>query len=175
MSVDIQAPGPEMIIFKGIFDFDELYKTMHDWFNFRGYTFHEVKFKKKSKDTGYEIELIWCPWRKVTDFLKYRFNVHVLIFNVEKIEVIKNNQKKELMKGRMFMEVKAFLEADYSDRFEGSKLKKGIRQFIISYVLKRKIDTMWGDKLEFKQYEFLNVVKECLDMQIKGNEHADVW
>lgn len=175
MSYWIDIAGPQMIIFKGIFDFDELYKVMYDWFDYRGYTFHETKYKSKAKDTGLEREIIWDAWKKTTDFIKYWFRIHILMANVEKIEVVKENQKKELIKARMFIRVSAKLEVDYDDRFEGSKLKQSLRQFLITYVIKRKIDSSWGDILQFKQYEVLNIIKQTLDMQIKGNELADVW
>ena len=40
---------------------------------------------------------------------------------------------------------------------------------------RKKIDTLWEDKLRFKLYELQDVVKQALESQIAGNEHYDVW
>ena len=45
----------------------------------------------------------------------------------------------------------------------------------MSFIIKGKIDSMWGDKVQFMQYKVLDLIKQSLDMQIKGNEHFDVW
>jgi len=166
---------PQMILFKGIFDFDELYKALHDWFIFRSYTFHESKYKLKSKDTGKEKEIIWTAWRKETDFVKNWFDIHIQVWNIEPVEVIKDGEKKILTKGRLYVRVNGRIECDYDNRFEYSKFKQKLRQFLINFVIKGKIDSMWGDKVQFMQYKVLDVVKQTLDMQIKGNEHFDVW
>lgn len=165
----------QKILFKGIFDFDELYRTLHDWFNFRGYTMHETKYKLKSKDTGKEKEIKWEAWRKVTDFIKAWFKVHIQVWNIEPIEVVKNGEKKILTKARLYIQVNGFVEVDYDDRFEGSKLKQALKDFLVSFIIKGKIDSMWGDKVQFMQYKVLDLIKQSLDMQIKGNEHFDVW
>ncbi|MFH1439081.1 MAG: hypothetical protein ABIG89_00825 [Candidatus Woesearchaeota archaeon] len=166
---------PQSIIFKGIFDFDDLYKSLHEWFVFKGYTLHESKYKMKSKDTGVEKEIIWTAWRNVTDFIKYWFNIHIQMWNIEPIEVVKDGQKKVLIKARLFIQINAKIECDYNNRFESSKFKQNLRKFLVDFVLKGKIDSMWGDKAQFMQYKVLDVIKQTLDMQIKGNEHFDVW
>lgn len=176
MSVTLPVPGPQMVIFKGIFDFDELYKVLSDWFVFRGYHFHETKYKHKAgRQEGYTREITWSAWKKVTDFMMYWFNIYILVEDAYDIEAAKDSSKKKLIKARLYVRVTAKLELDYNDRFEGSRFKQQMRHFLLSYVFKKKIDSYWADILQFKQYDVLNIIKETLDMQIKGNEHADVW
>ncbi|MBT4825044.1 hypothetical protein HN695_00485 [Candidatus Woesearchaeota archaeon] len=175
MSVKLPVPQPQKIMFKGIFDFDELYRALYDWLVFRGYTFHERKYKAKSKDTGKEREISWKAWRRVTDFYKYWFDIHIQAWNIEPIEVNKDGEKKILTKARLLIEVKGTIELDYDDRFETSKFKKALSEFLINFVFKSLIDSAWADKLQFMQYKVLDVVKHNLDMQIKGNDHFDVW
>jgi hypothetical protein len=165
----------QKILFKGIFDFDELYRQLYDWFDFRGYTLHEGKYKLKNKDTGREKEITWQAWRKVNDFLKAWFKIHIQVWNIEPIEVVKDGEKKILTKARLFILINGAVEIDYDDMFESSKFKQALKDFLVSFVIKAKIDSMWGDKVQFMQYKVLDVVKQTLDMQIKGNEHFDVW
>jgi len=172
--IGVGAPN-QKILFKGIFDFDELYRVMHDWFMFRGYTLHETKYKLKAKDTGKEKEIQWQAWRKVNDILKSWFKIHIQVWNIEPIEVVKDGEKKILTKARLMIFVNGEVEIDYDDRFEGSKFKQTLRDFLVSFVIKGKIDSVWGDKVQFMQYKLLDVIKQTLDMQIKGNEHFDVW
>lgn len=176
MSTRFAVSGqPQIVLFKGIFDFDELYKNLHEWFIFKGYTVHENKYKLKAKDTGKEKEINLQAWRKVTDFVKNWFLIHIQVWNIEPIEVVKDGEKKVLMKARLMVRVEGQMECDYNDRFEGTRFKRALRKFLLDFVLKGKIDSMWADKVLFMQHKITDVVKQSLDMQIKGNEHFDVW
>ena len=79
------------------------------------------------------------------------------------------------MKARIFLRLERKVDFDYGGTYDESKLKKMLRKFLVQVVYKMYFDAFWEDKLRFKLYELSNVVKETLDMQIKGNESWDVW
>ena len=166
---------PQQVLFKGIFDFDELYKTVYDWLIFRGFQLHEGKFKKKAKEFGLEIEIIWNAWMNMNEMVRNHYGVYFKMWDVSYIETIVNGEKKKLMKGRMIVRIERRVDFDYRNTFAQSKFKMMLWKFLVQYVYKMYFDAFWEDKLRFKAYQLMNVVKESLDMQIKGNEHWDVW
>ncbi|MBI3033483.1 hypothetical protein HYY69_08470 [Candidatus Woesearchaeota archaeon] len=166
---------PQQILFKGIFDFDALYKQVYDWLTFRGFQLHETKFKKKAKEYGLEIEVNWDAWMKMNEMVMNKYNLHFHIWDATYIDVVHDGEKKKLMKARIFVRIERRIDFDYRGTFQGSLLKKKLWEFLVKYVYKMYFDAFWEDKLRFKAYQLANVVKEALDMQTKGNEHWDVW
>lgn len=166
----------QVIRYKGIFDLNELYKIIHDWLISRGYQVHESKYKSISLQTGgKERTFDWNAHRKVTDFVMYWINLHFQFQDTMPIEVVKDGQKKTLYKGVVMIRIVHTVELDFSERMSRSKLHQSIVKFMQTVMWRKKIDTLWEDKLRFKCYELMNIIKESLDFMTKGNEHYDVW
>ena len=119
--------------------------------------------------------MVWFGFRKVNNFLVYWVDIAFHFWDLNVIEVVKDGQKKKLYKGRLYVRLQFRLEFDYNNTFDNSKIKKGLRNFLLFYVMYRKFSSLWEDKLRFKCYDLMNIIKTTLDMQTKGNEHADVW
>lgn len=166
----------QIIRYKGIFDLNELYKIVHDWLTSRSYEVHEHKYKSISLQTGgKERSFDWQAYRKETEFVMYWINLHFQIQDVMPVEVIKDGKKVQLAKGLLLIRIEHSLEYDWSERFTKSPSHQSIVKFLTTIMWKKKIDTLWEDKLRFKCYELANVIKESLDFMTKGNEHYDVW
>ena len=166
----------QVIRYKGIFDLNELYKIIHDWLISRGYQVHESKYKTISLQSGgKERTFDWNAHRKVTDFVMYWINLHFQFQDATAIEVVKDGQKKTLYKGLVMIRIVHTVELDFSERMSRSKLHQSILKFMQTVMWRKKIDTLWEDKLRFKCYELMNIIKESLDFMTKGNEHYDVW
>ncbi len=164
-----------VIKYKGVFDIDALYKTIYDWLISRGYQVHESKFKSIDKSSNREYQLDWGAFRKVTEFVMAWIYVHYQFCDTKTFEVVKDGEKKTLTKGLVFIRLRHELEYDYSHRFTKSPLHTHITKFFKDWMYRKKIDTLWEDKLRFKLYELQDVVKQALESQIAGNEHYDVW
>ena len=91
------------------------------------------------------------------------------------IEVEKDGQKKKLQKGLVLIRIIHSLEFDFAERLGRSKMHQTMVTFLTTVMWKKKIDTLWEDKLRFKCYELMNIIKETLSFMTKGNEHYDVW
>lgn len=163
------------IRFKGVFDFQEVYGAIYQWLETRGFEVHESKHKNVEKQTGFERDIAWVAWRRVTEYYSWWVQIDLHTWDTSEVDVIKEGVKKRMWKGRFYFLLRSHFEMDYSDRFADTAIKKGIVQFFTTHIFQRKISSLWEDKLRFKLYELANVVKECLDMQIKGNEAADMY
>ena len=161
--------------FKGLFDFQEVYHVVHQWLETRGFEVHETKHKNVVKQTGFERDITWTAWRRVTEYYSWWVNVEMHGWDISEVEVMRDGQKKIMWKGRFYFRIHATFELDYSSRFGDTPLKKNVVTFLNRYVFRRMIYSMWEDKLRFKMYEFMNAVKDALDVQAKGNESQDMY
>lgn len=162
------------LLFKGVFDYQDLYKKVNDWLIYRGYQLHEIRYEHK--DHGRELRIDWDAWKKINEVVKFKLLVHYQVWEIEYVNVTQpDGQVKKLMKARMYVRLTRNLDFDYTDSFGKSTLKKHMLKFLYQKVFKEFFDSLWEDNLRFKMYELQNVIKEVLDMQTKGNEHWDVW
>ncbi len=166
----------QVIRFKGVFDINELYKIIYDWLISRGYTVNEHKYKSIALQTGgKERSFDWNAYRKVTDFLMYWMNIHFQFQDVMDIEVVKDGKPKKMQRGLVLIRIQPGLEFDFAERMTRNKFHTTIMSFMTTWMWKKKIDSLWEDKLRFKSYELMNLIKETLEFMTKGNEHYDVW
>ena len=79
-----------MLRYKGVFDFDGLYKMMHAWLISKRYEFHETKYKDKvSTPFGNEIEVEWTGEKKINEFVKQKIVIEFHLWDFAEVEVIK--------------------------------------------------------------------------------------
>ncbi len=166
----------QIIRYKGVFDLNELYKIVHDWLISRGYQVHESKYKSIALQTGgKERSFDWNAHRKVTEFVMYWINLHFQFQDLMEVEVIKDGKPKKFVRGLILIRIQHKLEFDFGERMGRNKINMSMVNFLTKIMWKKKIDTLWEDKLRFKCYELMNIIKETLDFMTKGNEHYDVW
>lgn len=163
--------------FNGIFDFDGLYKVMHDWLVDRQYYFEESLYKHKvPTPAGAEQHIKWDCWRKVNAYVKYWINIYFILRDMKEVEVIKDGERKKLTKARLLIVFGGKVELDFSKRFPHNRLAKNLMDFLINYIWKpEKVVSMWWDELYYRIYKFQRVVKEYLEMESKGNAYYDMW
>ena len=165
----------QKLMYKGIFDLKALYKVTYDWLISRGYEVHESKYKTIGKPFGREKQLNWQAYKKVTEFVAFWIYIDWNFNDAQEIEVVENGEKKTLTKALLFIQVQHAVELDWMRRFTKTELHRHMLHFLHQWVLRKKIDTLWEDKLRFNCYALVNLMKETLDMSTKGNEHYDVW
>jgi hypothetical protein len=161
--------------YKGMTDIKECYKLMMDWFESKGFEYHESVVKHKVAISGEENELTIEAWRNVTDY--YRFNLRVFIHYWDGIpvEVVKGTAKKTLIKARYYFRISGNVELDYSGRFSKNSFRKALGTFLNKKVLSWQWESIYWDQLFYKAHELANVVKEYLNMEASGSEFADMW
>jgi hypothetical protein len=166
----------QVVRYKGIFDINELYRVINDWLVSKGYQVHESKYKSIALQTGgKEKTFDWNAHRKMTEFIMIWIDLHFQFQDIMEVEVVKNGKTVKLQKGLIMVRIQHRLEYDFSERMGRTKMGNVIVKFMTQIMWKKKIDSLWEDKLRFKCYELMNVIKETLDFMTKGNEHYDVW
>jgi len=158
--------SPLLIRYRGVFDFDGLYKMMHSWIVSKRFLFQEGTYKDKvSTPFGNELQIKWQAERKVTEFVKEYLEIEFHLWDFSEVEVIKEGRKAKMAKARMEIRFTAKLELDYSKRFSGgSSFAKKLGQFYVEKVIYWDWRIRYAQALEYSVYDLHTKVKKYLNM-----------
>lgn len=177
--MSVWYPKKEVVVstlkYKGIFDYDSMYRMMRSWFKDREYDFWERRYKHKRRSDGAELEVNWEAWRDVTELLRNWIYVYFHLWDHEEVEVIKDGRKVRMAKARMLIQFSWTIEIDYEDRWEDSRLKRALLNFIIRFPLRKDLDQMYGDKLWYNCNKLQQETKKFLGMGSHSDVYDDMW
>ncbi|MEA2037635.1 MAG: hypothetical protein U9O94_09060 [Nanoarchaeota archaeon] len=158
---------------KGVWDMQDLYETIANWFRQRKYKFHESVYKHKHPSPfGVERQYVWAADRKETDYIKFKYNVYIHTYDAHDVEVVTpEGTKKMFTKGRIWIEIKANIESDWEKRFAEKSFYSKIRDFYNKYVIRRNFTQGWMPKIRYEMYELQALVKKRLKMESDEYEH----
>lgn len=169
------APLPVMfVMYKGLYDFDKLYKAIEDWFNAYMYEYHEDVFKNKEDNIGDELEIKLYGDKKIDEYAKYRIDVHILNSDAEYVEKEINGKIKMLIRGRIRIQIKPLCEFDYQKQYEGSEALKnlgGEEGFMSKHVMDQDISFKYIDDMYYHAYTLQALIKDVLNMDTAGNNY----
>ncbi len=176
MSIKRKLPTPQMVKYRGIFDFPKLLKLIHTWGTAQRFEMHEKRYKHKVPDArGAEQEVTLLGWRKIDAYLKFWISVDVKGEYLKDVDVIKDGKKKKLTQGKVRVMFNGYLELDYQNRFESSKFLVGLRDFYHKFVVRQKIQNVWEDTLYYRLYKLNKEVRVHLDMEGKSLASEGRW
>ena len=159
--------GPVYIRKKGVWDMQDLYEAMADFFRQRKYRLHERVYKhKRPSPFGAERQYTWEAEKEETDFLKFSYEIYIHTYDAHDVEVVdKQNKKRTFTKGRIWIQLKAAIESDWDKRFTGSSLYEELKKFLYKYVIKDNIVMGYETKLKYEMYELHAMIKNRLKME----------
>ena len=170
----ISNTPPVLIRYKGVFDYEGLYKMMHAWLINKRFLFHEDKYKDKvATPFGNEIEVKWTAEKKTTEFIKEYIKVEFHLWDHAEVEVIKDGKKVKMSKARMEIKFFADLELDYSKRFRSSSSPfiKKLGNFYVNNVIYWDWRIKHANALEYTVYDLHAKVKKYLNMDSGTNAY----
>ena len=154
--------------YDGIFNFDDLYKTLVKWFKQRGFEFDETLYKQKTGSAlGREVEIKWAGWVNVTEYIRYWIRIHMHGDGWNDVEILKNGKKKRMVKARLKITFTGDIELDYENRFERSSFLRKLREFHDKFLFKKELEFKYEDEIYYMVYSLQKIVKEFFDMESK--------
>ena len=168
-SWDETGEPPSYIRHKGIWDMQDLYESIADWFRKRKYKFQERVYKHKHPSPfGVERQYIWEADRRETDYIEFHYDVYIHTYDAHDIEVVMaDGSKKIFTKGRIWIEIKGSIATDWEKRWQESSFFSRLKDFYNKYVILKN----WGPKLRYEMYELQTMAKERLKMESDEYEH----
>lgn len=156
----IMSPTGIKIQQKGIYDLKDLLKTIQTFFEEKRYTFQLSETQDKAKDKGYELIIGLKSDRDVDDYVRFHIDIHMLIIEMEKVKV----KNKNLDRGNMDINFKAYLYLDYKNRWNKNFMSRFLNLIYNNYIIKIKIKTEYEAKLYIDLIELHNLVKDRLGL-----------
>ena len=167
MEEQIVEPGAEPITYikyKGIWDMQDLYESIADWFKKRKYKFHERVYKhKKPSPFGVERQYTWESTRNENEYIQFLYNTFLHTYDAHDIEVVKpDGSKKIYTKGRIWIEIQAKVITDWEGRWKEKSFYVSLKNFYNKYVIRKNFTQGWLPKLRYEMYELQAMVKADL-------------
>lgn len=162
--------------YRGIFELEGLLKKIRGWLEDDGFEFQETAYKFKTPSpAGSELELDCGGKKKISEYTEYKISFYFHIWDMKKMEIIKDGKKKNVVQARMLIEMSGTAVIDYQKRFGGSKFLQGLGDWFTKFIVGKEIDNIIEDKLYYIMYKLHRVVKEYLDMETKTNAAEGRW
>jgi hypothetical protein len=170
-SKNVVAEGV-LIKFKGLYDYEGLYRDMWAWIERRKYRIQESRYKDKLfSPLGTEIEPKWLCEKKVDEYVKYTIEVVWHLWDAKDVEVVENGEKKKYTTGRMTINLKGTVDLDYAGIFDKSE-SKFVQWLgkVYKKLRKRELDMIFLQGLEDEIFQLQSEIKNYLNMH--GKEQA---
>jgi len=164
---------PAYVNYKGVWDMQDLYESMIDFFMRRKYKFAEKIYKHKHPSPfGVEQQHTWEFWRNENDYIQIKYQIYIHVYDLHDIEVITpEGEKKVYSKGRMYMEVKATVIPDYEGRWDENNFYSHLKDFYNKYVIRKNYTQGFSPKTRYEMHEFVAMVRNKLKMEADEYEH----
>lgn len=157
--------------YKGIFDMQDLYESIADFFRQKKFKFYEKQQRlRRPGPFGSEILYAFEARRKVEDYYEWVVILNIETFDMREIEVVLNDgTKKKMTKGRLWVQLNGVVEMDYEKLWEKNAFIAALKGFYNKYVIKKRIEGLWWDELQYRIVLRLHaLIKERLKMASEG-------
>lgn len=165
---------PVYLQYKGIFDMQDLYESIADFFRQKKFKFYEIQQRlRRPSPFGAEILYQFRATRKVEDYYEWTVNISIETFDIHDVEVVlKDGKKKKMTKGRLWIQILGRVETDYAKLWEKNAFLAQLKGFYNKYIVKKRYEGIWWDELYFNiVLKLHSVIRERLKMLSEGYEH----
>jgi hypothetical protein len=161
-----------IIKYKGVFDYSGIYRVIISWIKKKNFEFHEKKHKEKPYHVGPEIEITWWAARRISGSIQLRIDMFIHLYDAVKTEVIVNGHKKQMINGRIQIDIWGKVIFDYSGQFEDSTFFKQIELFLTSKIMRKEILFKYIDPFDYELYDLEVMIRKFLDMEFYESEYT---
>ena len=147
----------------GLFDLNGLFKTIEAWLKERGMEKRVDKEQELSTPTGKFIEWIIAPWKKISDYNRIFFKIRMMVYDLKKVEAVKDNQTVKLGHGKVLMYFDAYIEHDYEHRWDKTPMLIFLRTLFDKFMYKAYTDR-FEQQLTYDAHHLYNVVESYFNM-----------
>lgn len=156
---------------RGYFDYDKLINTWQAWFGEQGFTYpmgdEAATHPHKIGDFGWEDRGLFYADKKVSEYVRFRIDLRVVLQNMREVEVVQDGKKRKLTEGLVLIEVIPFIQFDYQGRFDDKgDFVKNLGAILKNYILKYKIGDYWEDMLMDMSTSLVRAIRTALEQEI---------
>ena len=148
---------------RSVFNLSELYQTMWRWFELYGYDMQELEYRDSMEGGAKHLEVKWRATKRIDDYLQFVIETNFLILGLQDIEIDQEGVKIKTNKGEVEINLNAYMEKDYEEKWQDSGWSRVIRDIYDKYVIKNRIETLEGELYE-EIYKLIDEVKAFLNL-----------
>ena len=156
-----------IIKYRGIFDFDGLYKFMAKWIKDHDFDFYEKRVLDKPPYKIYKFE----GRKKINFYCMFLLLPEIWLWEAKDIEVIRDGRKKIMTEARMKIVMNAGFITDYDGDFEKTAGLKKVEKFLNGKILYHEHFLKYFDYLDYYLYGYMQDTKKYLEMETATNAY----
>ncbi len=152
--------------YTGPFDFEELYRHLYEWLEWRGYDIREKKYKDKMKPKRpiqRELEIDWFAFREVDEYTRFSYKIMFRIINVKELEVKRDDVTKKIWQADIDILIWSYMLLDKDDKWAESTYLHFFKKFFETYIYKGQTDK-WEETLYWETLAFRDEAKSLLNL-----------
>ncbi len=134
-----------VIRYAGVFDILDLLGSFKKWCVKRYYDVADKEHEELVKSSGKELTFVFEGERKITDYVKYQFQVRIKILRLIDVMVDTAEGKMKKQQAEVDIGVKSWLAKNYKGTFkpkEKSKIQEFFRQVYEQFIAKNSLDDL---------------------------------
>lgn len=156
---------------RGYFDYDKLVNSWQSWYAEQGFTFpsfgEQILHPHKVGDFGWEDRMQVSGSKVVTDYVKFRIELRVILQNMREVELVEDGKKRKLTEGLVVIDVMPFIQFDWQDRFaDKGKFVENLGKILRNYILKYKIGDYWEDMIIDMSVALAKTLRQVLEQEV---------
>lgn len=151
--------------YSGVLDVAGLINAIDRWMIEHTMEKKTSKLVEQETPRGKFIEWEIAPWTKATDYVRLWMKIRTLMYDLKKVNVMKDGKKVKLKKGRILIVFDGYLEFDYESRWQHRPMYQFIRTMFDKFIYKvyterfeRQITYMTHDVYHYVE-RYLNMYK----------------
>jgi hypothetical protein len=143
--------------YEGTFDIKELLKTIDGLIKQRGYSKGEKRREEVIREKGKAFSMELRPVKKKTDYFVLMIKMRIHITDMTDVEVIKDDMKTMMNKGKVSILFDAWTTTDYEFRWEKKPLFYFLRNLFERTIYKFHTDRFAGELVEDTRFIMNNI------------------
>jgi len=153
----------EVITYSGPFELKELHKLIKSYMDTYHYTFYEKNHFEKRDENGKYIEILFEPYKTVSDYVKMVIEIRFWLNNVKDISVDVNGKKRTYQQGDVKIQFKAIIYKDYMSTWEVNPFMMFLRSMIDKYIYRSHFSS-FREELSDDVMSLKNQIKSFLNL-----------
>ena len=156
-----------LIRYRGIFDFDGLYKFLVKWIKNKDFDFYETRVMDKPP---YKIHKLMGR-KKINFMVMFVIHTELWLWEAKPVQVIKNGKTKTLTEARMKIMISGDIIWDYDGDFEKSQGLKKMENFLNNKILYHENLLKYIDYFDYYLHDYMTEIKKYLEMETASNAY----
>ena len=108
--------------YEGLFNVDELYATIVQWFYEKGWAYYEKINQEQITPTGKHIRIVLEPWKNLSDYHREEIRIKINISDVKEVDVELDGKTLRMHQGLIKIIFDGYLKTDRKGWWSGNIL-----------------------------------------------------